>query len=461
MATLFSNIRKRLGSLSLADQFSIAPGPDLTRRPTPPRSTLDLSDLPVEILLNLMQSVSDIYTLRSLVYCSRTLLPIYNLHRQIILNSVFGRTVDLHLMQEARFARATGRIDFSAAAGDVANQVAHYVRRYHHLRRHCEPGILTPIVVDDEQARGMTRLYSAIYALASDYCRDVSNFILTQKRLDDPAPTLESSTAVPNDRSSRTPVTTYDSLTPTEQHRLKRAFFRYEIFCNLYRDRGLYLDTASSTPTTPAYAPGLGRYASAVGHGDDFDETLIDEATKAREFLGPFEPWEVGEFAAVHKYCLRRWEGILRELEERGVEIDDTQFSGNKCHLCMLGLEFLRQFLTPIADGDGQAEVVPDEKVRLLRLNTHYEVCDPRNVVKEYKYLKHTGGCQEGGTRDGNGADGPNPGWLAIRDSDGEAKKWLRKRLGYVFWDRERLQGLEAIVSGLEGRNGFESDGEP
>lgn len=391
----------------------------------PSRPRLVISQIPVEIRLCLMKAVDDIFTLRSLVYSSAAFLPVYNAHRQIILNSVFGREVDLRLMQEARFARATGRIDFRG--DDVASQVAHYVRRYHHLRRSCEPGVLTPIVVDFEQAQRMTTLYSAIYALASDFCEQVSDSLgLTH-----------------GDRI------TFPSLNKEEQHRLKRAFFRYEIFSNLYRDRGLCLVEAKGASRPATYAPGLGKYGTNIVYRDDFDETMIDEATKARHFLQPFHPWEVEEFARIHDYCMRRWTQILSHFERHGRPLRDVGFEGNRCHLSMLGLEFLRRFLSlppPGSSSSSEEEVDAfTARRRLIQINVHYEICNPKTVIDEYAYDISSSQTQ---SRDQYDDDEVNPGWTYDVDPQ------IKMTGAGIFWDRERLACLSRRLSKNGGAEG-------
>ena len=282
------------------------------------------------------------------------------------------------------------------------------------------------MVVDYEQGLRMGTLYSAIYILAGDFCRDVSEQLGLVGTKDE---------------------IRFEGLTGAEQRRIKRAFFRYEIFCNLYRDRGIALDDPEDGSGGGGFAPGLGRYNLDVGLGDDFDEALIDDATKARVFLAPFTPQEVCEFQAVHVYCTRRWQRILRDLG-----ITDIGFDGYIIHLCMLGLEFMRIFLHDDEKIDGGDEGNDDndndydgewdrdlistarrrraaQEVQLIKRNEHYEICDPDGVVKEYEAMR------------------------CARDGDSSPRVLARDRVshdelsnGAVFWDQGRYDQIRRSV---------------
>ena len=340
------------------------------------------------------------------------------------------------LMQEARFARATSRIDFRGA--DVPSQIEWYVKRYHVLRKEVEPGGLNPMVVDYEQGLRMGTLYSAIYVLAGDFCKEVSRGLGVKGTEDE---------------------IRFEGLNEAEQHRIKRAFFRYEIFCNLYRDRGIALGDVEDGVGNVSFAPGLGRYNLDVGLGDDFDEALIDDATKARVFLAPFTSQEVWEFQAVHVYCTRRWQRIVSDLG-----VTDIGFDGYIIHLCMLGLEFMRIFLhdddnddekkngrvgddgnttnnnnddnDDDYDGEWSRDLIStarrrtaEQEIRLIKRNEHYEICDPDGVVKEYDAMRRDRDTDFNRT---------------VLWQDGFSHEQLAT--GGVFWDRERKERLRRAL---------------
>lgn len=77
-------------------------------------------------------------------------------------------------------------------------------------------------------------------------------------------------------------------LTKTEETRLLRAFYRFQLCCNLF---------------------GKSRHRTLQGHRLDFDSLDI-----LKIFFCPFEPWEVEEIACIYTFAKEKYIQIFREI---------------------------------------------------------------------------------------------------------------------------------------------------
>ena len=199
-------------------------------------------------------------------------------------------------------------------------------------------------------------------------------------------------------------------VSDSELHRLKRAFWRYEIYSRLFSTNlNLIRDT----------------YHQASDNEDEMQ--LLDDDEIVSCFFGLFPVHEVEELACLHVYASLHYKEALKGIDIiRGHKGDCVNI------LSSLGPSLLHRVLTARSQQE-QAETISQSIYPI----THWM----RLVLDAYERVVDTGHWpwKGEGTRAPSDKSSPPTGWIwassnGIANTDFGLRRW-----GYVFWDRERL----------------------
>jgi hypothetical protein len=293
-----------------------------------------LEDLPPELRIRIILSLTDFSSLRSLVLASPSYHATYVQEtRQQVLCQLALTQMDHRLHPDAFAALRSTEIFERPETGpnEVIAFIAEYGRTRYRGPVNPAPKLLMPF--DVTEAINLLHLHESVKLIASDYCAHVSL------------------SGVPG----KAPV---DHISEMEKLRLHRAIYRFQIYCNLFGGEQKLLDRR----------PGKG-----------FERGLVKQAfTAIGRFLPSFPPWEVQEIACVWHYLNQRWASILREISDiffpAPIGSEDMQNDSDMEDV----FDYCRFTRHDVSDGEKMGE---DERQRYKRY--HYE--------ERRDYLAHFG----------------------------------------------------------------------
>ena len=237
----------------------------------PTRATLE--GLPVEIQSAILFAIPDIASLRNLIHTSPQYHSAYLSQRLEVLQRILFNSIHPDMLYDAFFAISSSKT--------LTDKIEDRVRRVDILLSEYKDSRETwasPEHFDLESASRLAQLQIRVHHATEDFCQTAfSSHPRTGNQADD-----------------------CRQLSTNETRRLYRAFYRFEIFCNLFRDRRESpIDEASSDASR----------ASKNGVSE------LDSTEKSSRFLGLFNQWEVEELACVRDYFCNYYQRLLVKFE--------------------------------------------------------------------------------------------------------------------------------------------------
>lgn len=235
--------------------------------PTPPAPPLPcmLEALPAELRLQVFSHISDLRDLRALVLASPVFCQQYSLDRQPILGQVLVSSLG-NLMPEAYAVQKAPTFDLWVPQSDAEGMAEQFIHQYFSRRLAPPEMILQDCTLADLE--DMAAFHQTIVRPLLSQCATLS-----LRNLD---PSLE-----------------VGSLSVTEQTRLLRALYRFELFCNLF-----------------GQGPEAGRVRPVPGLSVVAILTLL---------FGPLRPWEVEEVDCIYMLIRNKYDQVFdtigRDLE--------------------------------------------------------------------------------------------------------------------------------------------------
>lgn len=231
----------------------------------PPRASLE--GLPVEIQSAVLLNICDIASLQRLVHASPIYHSVYIRQRQAILERVLFNSIHSDVLYDA-FAAITSRTTLTSNLEDRVARVKAFLLEYKDDRNTWT----SPEHLDLESVSRLARLQNQVQHATEDLCQQAFSsypFIGNQ-------------------------VEIREQLSSNERRRFHRAFYRFEIFCTLFRDCQSLSD-------------------ALLEDGDITPE--LDSTEKSSLFLSLFNPWEVEELACVRDYFYNYYRRMLHKFE--------------------------------------------------------------------------------------------------------------------------------------------------
>ena len=234
-----------------------------------------LEQLPTELKLALLSSLSDLSDLQSLVHASPSYHAVYLTDRHRILHRVIVNGVDPRSFQ---YVLALGRaLDIRHGRDETKEEVLSFLEGLKTFD--AEPASDSEAVFL-RHGPTLGQIQRSIQFTMRDFCTAVfSTHPTTGEALKDAV-----------------------ALSPIEQARISRAFYRYQIFCIVFQE--------------PA----------------DYQYIHFDAMEISFLFLNLFTPWEVEEIACVRTYLTRKYRGLYEKYADDLSESTDTVFPSDSCN---------------------------------------------------------------------------------------------------------------------------------
>ena len=259
---------------------------------TPSRASLE--SLPVEIQSAILLNIQDIVSLRNLTRASPEYHNAYLSQRLQVLNRILFNSIYPDVLYDALFA-ISSRKTLTNDLKDRVTRVKTFLSEYNDSR-----GTWTsPEHVDLESACKLTQLQIRVQHATEDLCQ----------------------TALSSNPFSGNQAEDWGQLSSNECRRVYRAFYRFEMFCNLFRNW--------------KNSPDDQDLSDAVSVSDDSTSEL-DSMEKSSRFLSLFKPWEVEELACVRDFLWNYYRRMLLKFEPEirarrpGIDLSED---GNGSHL--------------------------------------------------------------------------------------------------------------------------------
>lgn len=371
-----------------------------------PPSRASLEGLPVEIQFHILLSIQDIASLKSLIHASPVYHAAYRGQRQQVLNRILFNSIHPDVLYDALFSINSSRT-LTSDLKDRATRVKKFLSEYDDGRGKGP----SPEHLDLENASKLAQLHIRVQHATKDLCQ-----------------TALLSPSFPGTKSEDC-----GQLSSNECRRFYRALYRFEMYCNLFRNW--------------KNSPDDGDLSDASSASDDSTSEL-DSAEKSSRFLSLFKPWEVEEIACVRDYFCSYYGRMLLKFEpdlrRRRPNIDLSEdgpwLEENIEYLMSLGLRFYRRMETSPPGRQMRylfygLRIGPPFLSEALKLTPEAMFYQPFGV-DDPEVIPFEDDCVR---------DGPNVMWAWITDSEAEAEYffWANETLrewGYVFWDQKRLR---------------------
>ncbi|KAK2789105.1 hypothetical protein FQN52_006368 [Onygenales sp. PD_12] len=231
-------------------------------------------------------------------------------------------------------------------------------------------------------------------------------------------------------------------LSPNEQYRLAGAFYRFELYCNLFR--------------------------STIGHDEDYEDPMdVDYMTQWEIFLSKFSLWEIIQLGCVYDYLSEKIDPAYADkarhditwgklgVADPGDSDDETALYATapfKASILSSGLATLHTLVLASTFEERSPLMVTDHQGNMDFLQDALMACD----LGDLGYHGKVSECSEEQLqtlKDRSFTDDPDPGpynawrwahanafgtWAVYADYGPYDYMPLRKR-GYVMWDDSRL----------------------
>ena len=238
---------------------------------TTPKAGLD--SLPTEIRAAVLLNIRDIASLKALIHASPRYHSTYLSQRNAILKRVLSNSIHPEVLYDAFFAVRSTSI-LTSNLHDRTARVKGFLSEYKDKRDEWTP----PEHLDLESLSKLARLQNQVQHATHDLCQKAFSCHPFAGKL----------------------LGHGEQLSPNEIRRFYRAFYRFEIFCRLFRDWDLPLADQSSPDASDGVRPSTPE---------------LDSMEKSMRFLSLFNPWEVEEPACVRDYFCSYYRHMLQKFE--------------------------------------------------------------------------------------------------------------------------------------------------
>ena len=254
-------------------------------------SMATLERLPTEIQSAILLDIGDIGSLESLVRASPRYHSAYLSQRHAILQRVLSNSIHPHVLYDALSAIDSTKI-MTSKWEDRAARVRTFLSDYRDTRDKWAP----PEHLDLETLCRLAQLQKHVQHSTEDLCRvAISSY---------PFPGTQTEHG--------------KEISSNESRRFYRAFYRFDLFCTLFRN----WDTP---PDDELLSNGLNRH-----HENPFE---LEPLEKSSRFLSLFNPWEVEELACVRDYFFNYYHRMLHKFEpdlrERHPHLDLSEYGSD------------------------------------------------------------------------------------------------------------------------------------
>ncbi|KAL6815549.1 hypothetical protein GGI42DRAFT_311789 [Trichoderma sp. SZMC 28013] len=412
-------------------------------------TAVHLHDLPPELLRLILTSFDSLPDLYSFIKASPECFRIYRVTPELILSSVLRRAIHPDARHHALAVVHVEAQEFTDREEDY--QLWQFLDSY--FQR--DPALLEfPKKMYD--IISLAKLNNMVSKLVNDYtCRTLHALYESEKTQQDP-------------HRGEAPISSHTAcqtrLSATEQARIQRAFYRYDLYSRCF----------PVSPTIP-------------------DESIYAADDQFKYFIQQMAPWEVEELSCLHEYFWVQVSRVFSEIEEEVVvKVLDAQTATAAAIRAaqMRQAEFRRLLKTNSIDiddgmcrfrpsnirglelfGEDDRSALPDILRYLISLGLPFlhsllfaqgqrrRDLLRRNYYGEREFLPHAiyedPNPPQAPTNPENISDNDishvNLGYLLFRPSSieavlsamGIARYWPLRRLGYVFWDIERVRDPE------------------
>jgi hypothetical protein len=221
-----------------------------------------LSSLPVELHLRIMQQIPTIAALQALPLSSRTLNDVRLMHKNVILPQVLMREMGEDTFEEAYWTLRAYQAELNTSNYQI--KINEFLSDWFNF----EPGSLDLGKIQLTDTVGISRLYRGVLKLVKDFCVHTIS------------PNLR-----PPEEGSAEP-----RISDSELTRITRAFYRFELYYNLYRD--------------PPY-------------GQERSKKYVSKVQKQSYTLfNAWNAWEVEEIACVRDYLCSKLSEVFANIQE-------------------------------------------------------------------------------------------------------------------------------------------------
>ena len=232
-----------------------------------------LECLPTEIQCAVLLNNRDIASLKALIHASPGYHSAYLGQRHAILKRVTFNSIHPEVLYDAFFTIHSA-YTMTTSAQDRTMRVKGFLSEYKDKRNDWTP----PEHLDLESMTKLARLQNQVQHATDDLCQKAFSCHPFAGKL----------------------VGHGGQLSPNENRRFYRAFYRFEIFCRLFRNWE---------------APPADENSSYASDGDRESTSELESLEKSSRFLSLFSPWEVEELACVRDYFCSYYRHMLQKFE--------------------------------------------------------------------------------------------------------------------------------------------------
>ncbi len=381
-----------------------------------PAGPATLEGLHTELKSAILHFSADFNSLKTLIYASPSFYYVYTGVRKSVLSTVMLREIHPDVIPDALAVHESSEMD-RQGPDQVNNTLARYK-----TDRHPKPAKLLPVPLSIELL-AFHKKYIEFFA------KDFISSILSVHPI------------------SRKPETIYRPLSSAETRRIHRSFYRFELYCILFKQR-------------------------ETQDGVIQDRERLGSQAQSDMFLSLYPPWEVEELCCVHDYIYRRLSAPFDEVAQHDVEMGELGLNSRICgkipiapivpnslnllmlkftfgsgegfddeykeHYLSLGLTFLHKILNKSKYEEWREMILDniytDYDFLVQALEKYYPCPDFADIADEDADMEFRG----------DDGSGPNEAWLWSNeytnsyyvndDSKANLRKW-----GYCMWDSQRL----------------------
>ncbi|KAL8751652.1 MAG: hypothetical protein Q9199_006275 [Rusavskia elegans] len=231
----------------------------------PPTPTINIENLPTEMQTEILLHMPDISSLKHLVHASPIFHGAYRARRAFILETVLEHEIKLYRLDAIAVIKASCIKRIATENYKVA------------IEAFCREGHLSQqnASLDFDQILALVRLHRVVGFATKAFC----------------AKSLSTHPV------SRLPLNSYAALSPCEDARIRRAFYRYQTYCIL-----------ANTSTQPLFSSDF--LENPRPHRPEPDELF--RALNAGRLLENFPDWEVEEIVCIHDFLVQYYADLFR-----------------------------------------------------------------------------------------------------------------------------------------------------
>lgn len=237
---------------------------------------LSLDGLPFEMKLAILHQITDLASLQALTSASPSYHRVCGSASHSILSSVLLNHVHPDLLFDVLSI---------ADIMKLARDYEPYGAQFKSFVERCKTKPKEPLTIqglDSETLEMLADVHLAVHHATNQFCRAALSYLpVTRKDL-----------------------TSYRPLSHSEIRRIHRAFYRYELFCILFRK--------ADSSKVDAWVKRDGHMALGLKPQDRSWMLLHHEYFS---FLKLFKAWEVEEMACVRDYIMRRYNALIQQCE--------------------------------------------------------------------------------------------------------------------------------------------------